>query len=200
MRLFAAVVPPAAVLDSLAAVVDPVRDDELRWTFDDGWHVTLAFYGEVADAKVAELSRRLARGARRHPTFGMSLAAAGRFGRSVLWIGVRGEVDPLRRLAATAAAVGRRVGVVHDEDRRYRPHLTLARAASSGADLRPYVEALSAYEGPAWTVERIALVRSHLAAAEGRRARYETLEEYPLGAITTPSPAPRPRASRPAPH
>lgn len=199
MRLFVAVVPPAAVLDSLAAAVDPVRDDEVRWTLADGWHVTLAFYGEVAEATISDVSTRLTRGARRHTPFELHLAGAGRFGRAVLWCGVRGDVDPLRRLAATAAAVGRRVGVA-DDDRRYRPHLTLARSPGDGADLRRYVAALAAYEGPAWTVERIALVQSHPSATAGRPARYETLEEYPLRVVTTPSPAPRPRASRPAPH
>ena len=53
MRLFAAVLPPEPVLTELGARVDALHRlpgaDTLRWTERPGWHLTLAFFGEVTD-------------------------------------------------------------------------------------------------------------------------------------------------------
>ncbi|MGH8823511.1 MAG: RNA 2',3'-cyclic phosphodiesterase [Jiangellaceae bacterium] len=183
MRLFVAVPPPPDVVAHLEAVVQPLRDDVLRWTVTDAWHLTLAFYGEVADRRVDDLEGRLARAARRHPAVSLRLTGAGRFGGRALWIGCTGDTAPLRRLAASAAAAGRRVGARADERRSYRPHLTMARA-SRPVDLRPYVTALREYEGVVWTADGVALIRSYLGAGEDRRARYETLSTFALrGAV-----------------
>lgn len=179
MRLFAAIVPPGDALRHLETVVTPVRDDHLTWTLIDSWHVTLAFYGEVDETRLPELSRRLQRAANRYQAMSLRLAGAGRFGRSVLWAGVEGDVDVLKRLAASSSASGRRVGLDVPEPRRYRPHVTLARA-SQQRDLRPYVEMLRPLAGPHWTAVEMALVRSHLGAGPGRRSRYETLATFPL--------------------
>ncbi|EYT79135.1 2'-5' RNA ligase, partial [Streptomyces sp. Tu 6176] len=69
MRLFAAVLPPPDVLDALADEVAALRAlpgaDRLRWTGRAGWHLTLAFYGEVAEETVPELEARLAKAAHR---------------------------------------------------------------------------------------------------------------------------------------
>jgi 2'-5' RNA ligase len=179
MRLFAAIVPPRAAIEGLDEAVQSVRDANLSWTFTSSWHVTLAFYGEVADGRVDELSTRLARAARRYPHMRLRLSGVGRFGKSVLWAGVAGDVESLRRLAASAAAGGRRIGLNRDESRRYRPHVTLARS-SQGLDLRPYVASLREFDGAEWTATDVALVRSHLGAGPRRSSIYETLETFPL--------------------
>lgn len=180
MRLFVAVSPPPDVVAHLESVVGPLRDDALRWTLTDSWHLTLSFYGEVADGRVDDLTARLARAARRHRSMSLTLAGAGRFGSRALWVGCTGDTAGLRRLADSAAAAGRRVGARAEEVRSYRPHLTMARA-SRPVDLRPYVAALRGYEGPTWVAESIALVRSYLGAGEDRRARHETLATFALG-------------------
>ncbi len=179
MRLFAAVIPPPTVLEHLAAAVAPVRDDALRWTLTDAWHLTLAFYGEVADDRVPELAERLARVARRHRAVEVSFAGAGRFGSRILWVGCAGDVEPLRRLARSCVAAGRRAGAQVDESRPFRAHVTLARAPRP-MNLRPYVDALAGYAGPTWTARQVALVRSNLGAGEGGRPRYETQAEFDL--------------------
>jgi 2'-5' RNA ligase len=69
MRLFAAVLPPVEVVRELAAEVAELRRlpgaDGMRWTERAGWHFTLAFYGEVDDELVPELTARLGRAASR---------------------------------------------------------------------------------------------------------------------------------------
>ena len=59
MRLFAALLLPQDVVAHLDATVAPNRDDVLRWTAMDSWHLTLAFYGQVDDRRVPDLKARL---------------------------------------------------------------------------------------------------------------------------------------------
>ena len=180
MRLFAAVDPPAEAVALLAGLLP--RDSRLRYVRQDQWHITVAFYGEVPEAALEELSERLGRVAARTTPFRLSLAAAGTFPARasqarVLWCGLSGELAALSRMADRAVAAGRRSGAGL-EDRRFRPHLTLARARREPVDLSSTVAALSGFSGPEWQVDRLRLVRSHLGAV----TRHEQLASWPLGA------------------
>ena len=185
MRLFAAILIPPDVKAHLDAAVGRDRDDALRWTTSDSWHVTLAFYGQVEDTRVPDLKSRLTRIAKKYPMLSLALAGSGQFSRRILWIGCEGDLAPLRALARSAVVAGRRVGASADEG-RFRAHLTLARAPKP-TDLKPYVSALGTYRGPTWTADAVALVRSHLSAGENRRARYETLSIHPLSGLKVPT-------------
>ncbi|MEV6277548.1 RNA 2',3'-cyclic phosphodiesterase [Nocardia sp. NPDC051832] len=182
MRLFAAVLPPEDVTAELAAAVRDLRTiagaDRLRWTGRLGWHFTLAFYGEVGADAVPELSARLRRVAQGSDPFDLALRGGGHFGDRALWVGARGGVPALRRLAEGAAAAGRAAGIEPGESRRYRPHLTLARG--SGTDFTDYVAALEDWDGQAWTVDALCLIRSRLprSGVPGEQPRYETLERW----------------------
>ncbi|MFD5541596.1 2'-5' RNA ligase family protein, partial [Streptomyces sp. NPDC127079] len=99
MRLFAAVLPPADVVGELAGAVDRLRRmpgvDALRWTGRPGWHYTLAFYGEVEDGVLPDLSERLARAAHRTAPFALAVAGGGQFGHGrALWGGAAGGLAP----------------------------------------------------------------------------------------------------------
>ena len=178
VRLFAAVWIPSDVAAHLDAAVVAHRDHILRWTTVDTWHFTLAFYGQVDDSRVPDLKSRLTRAAKRYPTLSLALSGSGQFSRRALWIGCDGDLVPLRALARSAAAAGQRVGASADQS-RFKAHLTVARAPKP-TDLRPYVSTLARYQGPTWTADAVALVRSHLGAGENRRARYETLSTHQL--------------------
>jgi len=65
------------------------------------------------------------------------------------------------------------------EDKRFSPHVTLGRFHRPTEATR-WIRALDAWEGPAWRVEQLALVESHLGEGRGRRPRYEVLAELPL--------------------
>ncbi|HWM37473.1 MAG TPA: 2'-5' RNA ligase family protein, partial [Streptomyces sp.] len=176
----------------LADAVKELRSLEgagrLRWADRANWHITLAFYGEVPDSLLPELQERLARAARRAHPMRLRVAGGGRFADRALWAGIKGAADvaddptggpgdgpadgpadgadgeAVRRLAAAAAAAGRRVGLETGEARRFHAHLTVARARTSSApalDLRPYAAALDGFLGEPWTAGELALVRSN---------------------------------------
>ncbi len=180
MRLFVAVTPPPDAVDQLWSATGQVRSarPELRWSRPEQWHLTLAFLGSVEDRARVDVTERLGRAAARHAPLTLALEGAGRFGDRVLWTRVTGDVEPLRRLAASVRAAARRARLPV-EDRPYRPHLTLARGRE-GAALRPAVDALADFAGSTWTVSELHLVRSHLGAGPDRTSQHEVIERWPL--------------------
>ncbi|MBB5934628.1 RNA 2',3'-cyclic phosphodiesterase [Streptomyces zagrosensis] len=186
MRLFAAVLPPPAATVELAAAVAPLHAlpgaDQLTWTGRAGWHFTLAFYGEVEPETLPELYTRLGRAAHRNGAFQLRLKGGGTFSNRVLWAGASGGLPPMRRLAESAAAAGRRAGVSMEQHRVYTPHLTIARNRTD-IDLAPYAAALATFEGQAWRAGELSLVRSNppQPGVPGARPRYDTLTSWPLG-------------------
>lgn len=187
MRLFAAVLPPDDVAHELAAEVAELRKlpdaEGLRWTARPGWHFTLAFYGEVAEDVVPELSVRLERAAGRTAPFELAVRGGGQFGHGrALWAGACGDVPALRLLADRAEAAARKAGVPMGEHRRYKAHLTVARSRTD-MDVRPYVSVLEGFTSRTWTVGELALVRSNLpkSGVPGEQPRYEVVARWALG-------------------
>jgi 2'-5' RNA ligase len=183
MRLFIGFAPSAAALDDLDAACAPLRAgrDDLRWTSRDLWHVTLAFLGEVSEESLAGLVPGLERAARRCCVFGLRVAGAGAFPNparaNVLWSGMSGDLLALSDLAATVSATARGAGATPpDADHGFTPHLTLARRRAP-ADVRQIVDRLHGYQGPAWAVEEIYLIRSTLG---GPKPRYEPVGTWKL--------------------
>jgi 2'-5' RNA ligase len=198
VRLFAAIDPPAeeiamlhstleAALHSALGEPEPAlhsalgeAEPGLRYVPPDQWHVTTAFYGEVAEAVVPELLERLGRAVARTPPLTLSIRGLGTFPKQnatarVLWAGLAGDLAELSRLADRCVAAGRRSGVAMD-DRPFRAHLTLARARRDPVDLREIVAALSSYDGQPWPARSLRLVHSTL----GATVRHTTVHEWPL--------------------
>ncbi|OKH95864.1 RNA 2',3'-cyclic phosphodiesterase [Streptomyces uncialis] len=191
MRLFAGVLPPPSVAAELGRAVDQLEDlpgaSALKWTGRPGWHLTLAFYGEVRQEPadpVPELIRRLALAARRTPPFTLALRGAGVFGGRSLWADVAGDTGALARLSDGAQEAARGAGLPMGEHRRFRPHLSLARDRAGDFDFGPYVDAMAGFRGAEWEVGEVALVRSDLSGGGGgvgARARYEVVAALALG-------------------
>ncbi|MGW1542903.1 RNA 2',3'-cyclic phosphodiesterase [Streptomyces sp. NPDC002309] len=188
MRLFAALLPPVDVAEELASEVAGLKGlpgaDGLRWTGRPGWHFTLAFYGEVHEDLLPELTERLGRAARRTPAFALAVRGGGQFGQGrALWAGAEGDLATLRLLAERTEAAARRAGVEMGEHRRYKPHLTLARSREA-TDVRACLEALDGFTSRTWTVDELVLVRSNLprSGVRGEEPRYEVVARRALGA------------------
>ncbi|MEV8094284.1 RNA 2',3'-cyclic phosphodiesterase [Kitasatospora sp. NPDC085879] len=191
MRLFVAVNPPSEALQELVDAAAAVREqpgaDRLRWSGTEGWHLTLAFLGEVPVTELPELEAALARTAGEHGAHRLRLAGCGTFGDRVLWAGVDGEVWALRRLAeAVRGAVGE-VGVETDQY-GFHPHLTLARAGSSrgrrraeqrvaAAELQHLATGLDGFRGMEWEAGEFHLMLSETGFGP---SHYRTLATWPL--------------------
>lgn len=156
MRLFSAVWPSAEAVAHLDAALRQVElPDGVRRVPSTKWHLTLAFHGDDADLtkRTRRLDKRVAglRGAT------MRLAGAGSF-PGVLWVGVEPATDEdAAALQALATAAGA------ERERRYRPHVTVARWRLRRAD-RALAERLADYRGPQWTATEVTLVHSRQGA------------------------------------
>jgi RNA 2',3'-cyclic 3'-phosphodiesterase len=163
MSLFVAVRPDEDAVDDLQHRLERVRRlpvaSDLRWQPPSQWHVTLAFLG-ADDAHVSDdVAQRLVPLSDRARIEGVRIVGAGCFGRQILWMGLA-DTDAVTALSDIAAAIPpllRGSGVTPDR-RPWRPHLTVARARHG--DARPLVDVLAGYEGQAWCVDELVLIRS----------------------------------------
>jgi RNA 2',3'-cyclic 3'-phosphodiesterase len=183
VRRFVALPVPADVRGALATAIDPLRssdDRELRWAKPDGWHITLAFLGEVDDDAVASVVEVVGGALGRvAPPRSLRLAGAGRFSHRVLWAGV--DDEPAGSVAALGAAIQTALvdAALPVQEQPVAPHVTLARSRkrrSRGVteDLVARVDVPEA----GWTVDTVELWRSELG---GGPARYEVDAALPVG-------------------
>ncbi|MDM8086543.1 RNA 2',3'-cyclic phosphodiesterase [Cellulomonas cellasea] len=205
MRLFAAVRPPERALEHLELALRAVHGGAavghsgsgVRWTAPENRHLTAAFYGEVSDGLVDELVDELRVGAASVPRFELRLRGAGVFAHRTLWIGVSGDVDGMHAVIAAAGSAGESVGARPDERVRSRPHLTVGRIGPAAAardrgrgrgratgEASPetaLVHALALYDGPAWEVDEVVLLRSQPGEGRSGGPLYTPVERFPLG-------------------
>jgi 2'-5' RNA ligase len=176
IRLFAALAIPPAVAERLAGLQ---RGLDGRPTAPENFHVTLQFFGEIAETAAADLHAEL--GAVEAPAFSFQLDGVGAFGGAkprALWVGVRPE-PALTLLQAKVAQAGRRAGLSLPAE-KFTPHVTLARFAPgelSPAAAAKALEARAAFLAGPVAAAWFALYRSDL----GRRGPiYTELARYPL--------------------
>lgn len=199
MRLFASVRPPVEVLAHLRSALDLATaglEPPVRWTAEENWHLTVAFFGEVPEGASGLLGRELADIAATRAPFDLCLRGAGVFSGRTLWVGAGREVDAMAGLAGAAKALGERVTQHRDTRERLRPHLTVGRVLDDGSAARracsrdrnrvpgpvdALVHALALYEGPTWRVDEVHLEQSWPGQGRGGGPRYAVLESHRLG-------------------
>jgi 2'-5' RNA ligase len=189
MRMFVAVTPPEHALEDLAVFLGPRQEAEpgFRWTVPEQWHLTLAFLGTVAERHHDDLVARLARAAARRTRFELAIEGAGAFPNparaKVLYAGIEpsdesGKTE-LRRLATGVRAAAGKAGAEVDGG-KFHAHLTLARLGHPVEATR-WIRVFATYRGPAWPVEEVTLIESHLGEGPRRRPRYEVRDVFPIG-------------------
>jgi 2'-5' RNA ligase len=124
IRLFAAIPVQGEAAEALAIHQRGLAD--ARWRPLEALHVTLRFFGEVAENVADDLD--LALGQARGQPLDLTLEGVGAFGDGAdihaIWAGVK--ADPaLEALARRCEVAARRAGL-KPETRAYRPHVTLA--------------------------------------------------------------------------
>ena len=201
-RLFIAIELPEAWKQALQALQDRMqaalttdprtKGVRVRWVRPEGIHLTLKFLGEVPAGRLDAIERALASAVPQAPGFQLALFSVGSFSDRraprVIWAGIA-ETPPgsqqaqhtelfrlVEQVETWLAAAG-----FPRERRSFAPHLTLARLPE---DLSPplreavaaVTNAFNASDAPAFTVDRVSLMRSHLGPGG---ARYERLSAYP---------------------
>lgn len=159
---------------------------QFRWIPTSNVHMTLRFLGEVSDEEGAAAADALVRGCEGRLSFSLSLECLGVFPRpknpGVLWVGCRQTPEELSILVGNLGKELVRDGFEED-DRPFRPHLTLARRRREARPLKGVREALSEAEkvflSPPIVLcpHEVVLFRSEL-RPEG--ARYEALRKVPI--------------------
>ena len=189
MRLFLAIEIPDAwrreatrALGALTAALDDGARPLLRPVDADRLHLTVRFLGEVDGTLLAPLRSALAE-AVPPVAVDLALAPAGSFGpparTNVAWLGVGGDREALRDLAARVERAVAAAGLPPDR-REPRPHLTLARVRprATAAQRRAIAHAVAALAPPPplpHRAERLALVHSRLTV---NGPDYEVLARY----------------------
>ena len=125
IRLFAALAIPDDIAARLLTLQRGVPG--AKWRPRENLHLTLRFFGEIAEPVANDLDEELAHIADSTAPFVLQLKSAGAFGKAdphTLWIGA-GESAGLGKLAADCDRAARRVGLA-PEPRKFTPHVTLA--------------------------------------------------------------------------
>ena len=180
MKVFIAIDLPEEVRQNLAVVQRELRgvSNTIRWVSTDSAHLTLKFLGEITDEKVEEVHQVMANVSWKQ--FQISVKGVGFFPGAlsprVLWAGM--HAPTLETLAERIDSKMETFGF-EKERRKYRPHITLARAKRGALD-SAFVTAASQFEERdfgSFLVDRCFLYRSDLQTSGHV---YTKLREYPL--------------------
>ncbi|MBA2458774.1 MAG: RNA 2',3'-cyclic phosphodiesterase [Gemmatimonadales bacterium] len=169
MRLFAAVPLPEPARAEVAGLLDRLRRRELpvRWVRDEGLHLTLKFFGEVAAERVGAVEEAIRLANEGSEPLAMRLDDLGAFPTAsrarVLWVGV--EAPPALellqdRLERRCEAIG-----FPPEGSPFRPHITLGRVRDGERC------ALEAVEEAAAPVEPLPFLATDMVLYESVRGR-----------------------------
>lgn len=176
IRLFVGLALPEEVRARLAALCAGLQG--VRWVAPENMHVTLRFIGDIDEGTAEDVHEALAQV--RAPGFDLHLAGAGTFGsRSrphALWVGVD-KTPALVHLRDKVESAVVRAGL-DPENRKFSPHVTLARMKGAPAPRLPeFVAQHDALRVGPIAVRRFVLFSSHL----GRNgASYAVEADYPL--------------------
>ena len=172
LRLFVGIdlPPPLKLQLSLLAAGVPGA----KWVDPGNYHVTLRFIGEVDEGQAADIDVALAQ--IRAPRFELTLATVGHFGLRMLWVGIERNAA-LQHLHEKIESALNRLGF-GPEERRYMPHVTLARLKGTHErKLQAYLSDHALFRAAPFPVERFNLVASYLTKSG---AIYEDQADYPL--------------------
>jgi 2'-5' RNA ligase len=207
MRLFAAIVPPRAVLEEVRAVVQSVRPptveqpkrglrarfggqagaaqtagtDELKVPEVAAMYVPLTGFGNVTLGDSVSLIKALRAEAQtwERPTVHLTGGTALEFpGDESVWAKIDGDMDELNTIGRGVPQIVQRLGFFVDR-RAFRAWISVGTITdtTSAPYLESVVAALEAFQGQSWTVESISLMKR--LPEEGKDV-FEEIEQMPL--------------------
>ncbi len=176
IRLFVGLELPEDIRLSLAGLCGGVPGAD--WVAPDNMHLTLRFLGEISEGDADDAHDALM--GVRAPSFELMLNGVGHFSTGeeirALWAGV-GKSPELERLQRNVESALVRMGFPREE-RRWRPHVTLARLAGTSIHrAQDFLAHHALFRAGPFTVEHFTLFSSY---RHGLGATYIAEAEYPL--------------------
>ena len=192
IRSFLAFELPADIKTIVTRVSGEVRKSSLdvRWVRPEFIHLTVVFMGDIESEQVPLMGGPLGAVCANHSPFRISLKPMGCFPNSrnpmVIWLGIDGDLERMSRfmddLQAALAPFG-----IKEEERAFRPHLTLGRFKKPGKRRTELEQLLATYRdlsSPAYTLDELVLFRSDLKPGG---AVYTRMSSWPLSAVSSQS-------------
>jgi 2'-5' RNA ligase len=175
-RLFTALEIPSEIGQSMAQLRGGLPG--ARWVDPENYHLTLRFIGDIDDALGDEIADLLGQVARRK--FSLRIDGLDSFGghkpRAV--VAAVQPVTELVELQAEHERIMQRVGL--QPERKYKPHVTLARLRdTSSRQVADFLSLRLPFRSPSFFVSRFVLYSSRNSIGGGP---YVVEAGYPLGA------------------
>jgi 2'-5' RNA ligase len=177
MRAFIAVTLPPEVrrlLDELQKKLqNAVPGAPVKWVETENLHLTLAFLGDIDEARAPEILAAMQRARAGTRPFSVTVTGLGVFPNPrrprIVWAGLGGGIAALGNLQRTLAAELEQLGFSKD-DKPFRPHLTLGRVRDSASAVEAgalggAVTGLAPGREQAFRVAELHLIRSRLTPA-----------------------------------
>jgi 2'-5' RNA ligase len=130
MRLFVAVEINDEIRNEAVKLMGSLRDSgaDLKTVSPENLHITLKFLGDVREDYVKRISDTLEEFSSGFQPFRMGFSVMGYFGGArfprVIWVGISEGRDTI---SSMAKGLNNKLSWVREEDKKPRPHLTLAR-------------------------------------------------------------------------
>ncbi|MFO1497820.1 MAG: RNA 2',3'-cyclic phosphodiesterase [Verrucomicrobiota bacterium] len=193
IRAFVAACLPDALLQAIITVQSNLAQmpgvSHVRWTHREQLHLTLRFYGNVAQPEVPALERALGHAVQGLPVPTLSVEGLGCFPSiqrpRVIWLGIGGDLSQLHQMEARIRQATVAFGS-HSETRTFQPHLTLGRIERAGADAKRLGQVVEQAATPApgrWRLTELQLIQSQLKPSG---SEYTTLATMPIGRAASP--------------
>ncbi len=125
LRLFVAVELPDMVKAELGSLA--IASPDVRWLQSQQYHITLNFIGDASTAETNQVIDILKKTALQHDPFQIKLSGISVEHGKMIWVSVLDPSGSLNRFHQNikAALVAAKIGQM--EERRYRPHVLLAK-------------------------------------------------------------------------
>jgi 2'-5' RNA ligase len=157
---------------SVRRISEEIRRTPLpvRWVDPANIHLTVVFMGSLEEDLLDPVREEVEKAIEDSRAFQVDLSSAGIFGTvrnpRVLWLGLKGDIERMGklrdRLQRSLAAFG-----IKEEDRPFRPHLTLGRfkeGAKGGRELEGILDKYRYIGGNPCTMGDLVLYKSDLRA------------------------------------
>jgi 2'-5' RNA ligase len=172
VRCFIAIELPDGVkrdLRELQAQLKAASQAPVKWVDPENIHLTLKFLGNVAAGRLDKIGQAMAEAVQGTSSFSLEVKELGVFPNpkrvQIVWVGVSGETEKLAILQQRIESGLEKLGFP-SENRRFTPHLTLARlrdrATPQEREKLGQTIAETEFAGGSFSVNSVKLMKSQL--------------------------------------